>query len=411
MSAFSSVGVLVPDILLPQGCDPARWACIACDQYTSQPEVWEETQTLVGDAPSTLHLVLPEVWLDQAAQRVPRIHQTMRAYAQNVLTRTVHGFVLTERTTQSGSRRGLVLAVDLEEYDYLPGSTSRIRATEGTILSRIPPRMQVRMGALLECPHILMLLDDPQRTLIEPLYEALRGAQPLYDTELMQGCGHLRGWAVTDETLLARAGQALLALDAARGDAPLFAVGDGNHSLASARAAWLELRKTLTPDEARCHPARYALCEVVNLHDESLVFAPIHRLLSGADLPALSSALENAATGEGAPVTLVWAGGERTFRGLPVQVLQPLLDAFLQEHPAEIDYVHGDEAARALGCQPGRCALLLTTLDKFSLFPAIAHGPLPRKAFSMGEANEKRCYYECRLIEYPEIPAFRQEKK
>ena len=399
MTQLSAIGVSVPDILLPQGVDAAKWACIACDQYTSQPEVWLETEKIVGDAPSTLRIVLPEVWLGEADARIPAIHAHMRQYLDTVLTRTVHGFILTVRTTQSGCRKGLMLAIDLEQYDFSAGSRSRVRATEGTILSRIPPRQKVRRGAPLESPHVMLLIDDKHRTLIEPLYEKLHGTSPLYDAELHQDMGHLTGWAVQDEADLAAVQDALLALDAARGDAPLFAVGDGNHSLATAKACWEELKPTLSPAEREEHPARYALVEVVNLYDDALTFAPIHRVLTGSDPEELRPLLREASDGSSACATLVTPQGEETFPGLPVHVLQPLLDDYLAAHPAaSIDYVHGDEAARTLGGRPDSCALLLTTLDKLSLFPAVARGPLPRKAFSMGQANEKRCYFECRAL-------------
>ena len=399
MTQLSAIGVSVPDILLPQGVDAAKWACIACDQYTSQPEVWLETEKIVGDAPSTLRIVLPEVWLGEADARIPAIHAHMRQYLDTVLTRTVHGFILTVRTTQSGCRKGLMLAIDLEQYDFSAGSRSRVRATEGTILSRIPPRQKVRRGAPLESPHVMLLIDDKHRTLIEPLYEKLHGTSPLYDAELHQDMGHLTGWAVQDEADLAAVQDALLALDAARGDAPLFAVGDGNHSLATAKACWEELKPTLSPAEREEHPARYALVEVVNLYDDALTFAPIHRVLTGSDPEELRPLLREASDGSSACATLVTPQGEETFPGLPVHVLQPLLDDYLDAHPAAtIDYVHGDEAARTLGGRPDSCALLLTTLDKLSLFPEVARGPLPRKAFSMGQANEKRCYFECRAL-------------
>ena len=399
MTQLTAIGVCVPDILLPQGVDAAKWACIACDQYTSQPEVWLETEKIVGDAPSTLRIVLPEVWLDEADARIPAIHAHMRQYLSTVLTRSVHGFILTARTTQSGCRKGLMLAIDLEQYDFSQGSRSRVRATEGTILSRIPPRQKVRRGAPLESPHVMLLIDDRECTLIEPLYDRLHTAQPLYDAELHQDMGHLTGWAVQDAEGLAAVENALLALDAARGDAPLFAVGDGNHSLATAKACWEELKPTLSPEAQANHPARYALVEVVNLSDPALTFAPIHRVLTGVDPEALRPLLRAACNGSGACATLVTPQGEETFPGLPVHVLQPLLDAYLADHPdAAIDYVHGDDAARALGQRPGSCSLLLTTLDKLALFPAVALGPLPRKAFSMGQANEKRCYFECRAL-------------
>lgn len=399
-ASLFNIGVLIPDLLLPENADARKWACIACDQYTSQPEIWDAIDAEVGAAPSTLRLILPETQLPDAPVRVPEIQKTMEAYARDVLTRRLHGFVLTARTTPAGCRKGLMLAVDLEQYDYSAGSASRIRATEGTILSRIPPRMQVRRGALLESPHIMLLADDKARTLIEPLYEKLHARAPLYDTELMQNWGHLTGWAVTDPDDLAAAERALLTLDQARGDAPLFAVGDGNHSLATAKAVWEELKPSLTPEQRETHPARWALCEVVNLYDEALVFAPIHRVLTNVpDASELLAALSAASDGSDAQAEFVAPGVSRVLAGLPVEALQPALDDYLSAHPGvSIDYVHGDDAARALGRRPGCCALLPDVLDKLRLFPSVAHGPLPRKAFSMGQASEKRCYFECRRI-------------
>ena len=355
-ASLFDIGVLIPDLLLPENADARKWACIACDQYTSQPEIWDAIDAEVGAAPSTLRLILPETQLPDAPVRVPEIQKTMEAYARDVLTRRLHGFVLTARTTPAGCRKGLMLAVDLEQYDYSAGSASRIRATEGTILSRIPPRMQVRRGALLESPHIMLLADDKART--------------------------------------------LMTLDQARGDAPLFAVGDGNHSLATAKAVWEELKPSLTPEQRETHPARWALCEVVNLYDEALVFAPIHRVLTNVpDASELLAALSAASDGSDAQAEFVAPGVSRVLTGLPVEALQPALDDYLSAHPGvSIDYVHGDDAARALGRRPGCCALLPDVLDKLRLFPSVAHGPLPRKAFSMGQASEKRCYFECRRI-------------
>lgn len=399
MQKLNAIGITIPEILLPEGCDQAKWACIACDQYTSQPEVWLEAEAIVGDAPSTLRIVLPEVWLNDADARIPGVHAAMREYLAHVLTRKINGFILTARTTQSGCRKGLVLAIDLEQYDYSKGSKSRVRATEGTILSRIPPRQKVRRGAPLESPHIMLLIDDKDRTVIEPLFDALSSTAPEYDAQLYQNMGRLTGWAVTDAALLEKTADALCALDAGRGDAPLFAVGDGNHSLATAKACWEEIKAGLTAEEMENHPARFALVEVVNLYDEALAFEPIHRVIVGADNAALLSLLKDAQTDVNAPVTFITKEGEVQLQGLPVHVLQPLLDEYLAAHPeAEIDYVHGDDAARTLGSKEGACSLLLTTLDKLQLFPAVALGPLPRKSFSMGEANEKRCYYECRAL-------------
>ena len=382
-ASLFDIGVLIPDLLLPENADARKWACIACDQYTSRPEIWDAIDAEVGAAPSTLRLILPETQLPDAPVRVPEIQKTMEAYARDVLTRRLHGFVLTARTTPAGCRKGLMLAVDLEQYDYSAGSASRIRATEGTILSRIPPRMQVRRGALLESPHIMLLADDKARTLIEPLYEKLHARAPLYDTELMLDWGHLTGWAVTDPDDLAAAERALLALDQARGDAPLFAVGDGNHSLATAKAVWEELKLSLTPEQRETHPARWALCEVVNLYDESLRFEPIHRLLRGEGLDA------------------VWRrAAERGVQldGGDVRQVQPFLDETL-DPSVQVDYIHGDKETVALGQKPGQLGLLLQVVGKHELFALVSrYGALPRKSFSMGEADEKRCYLEAKSI-------------
>lgn len=406
-------------LLLPAPeVDPALWACVACDQYTSQPEYWRQAEALVGDQPSALRLILPEVDLDKAAVRVPEIHRAMRDYlARGVLAAGVtDGFILTERVTESGARVGLVVLIDLEGYDYHAGSHTPVRATEGTILERIPPRLAVRRGAALELSHVLMLIDDPAKTVVEPVYARRDRLTKLYDFPLMLGGGHLRGYAVTERAELETVFAALRALKARLEGDLLFAVGDGNHSLATAKAYWEELKPALTEAERETHPARFAMVELENIHDGALIFEPIHRVVYGADGDALRMDLQAYAEAKGWSLSAGEGGqtvdmvyGDKTVRlsvggspsPLAVGTLQAFLDDWLPRHPAaKLDYVHGDDTARALARQADTIAFLLPALDKFELFPAVEKlGALPRKTFSMGEAHEKRYYMEARRLE------------
>ena len=394
------------DILLPAAeIDLKRWAVVAVDQYTSQPEYWREVERAVGDAPSTLRLTLPEIYLSESDARIPAMQARMRTYlADGTLTPAVQGgYILVERTTETGVRLGLMACLDLEAYDYAIGSRSPIRATEGTVLERVPPRVRIRRGAALELPHILMLLDDPACRVIEPLYESRAALANLYDFELMQGGGHLRGWRVDGEAAR-RVEAALDAVAAACGDLFL-AVGDGNHSLAAARAYWLELRETVPEAERANHPARYALAEIENLHCPAIQFEPVHRVLTGVDPSALLAAWEAALpeSGERFRLTAVSRGVERSygFAQHPLRALQEFLDAYLAAHPeASIDYIHGDDVLRRLADRPDALGLLLCGFAKSDLFPYVEKwGALPRKTFSMGHAHEKRYYFEARKIE------------
>ena len=398
------------EILLPRrGVDLTKWAVVACDQFTAQPEYWRQAEALVGQACSTLRLTLPEAWLDEREARIPAIHAAMREYlADGTLVPAVRdGFVLVERRTPAGVRPGLVAALDLEAYDFRPGSRSLIRATEGTVLERVPPRVRVRAGAPVELPHVMMLIDDPRRTVIEPLLARRDSLRPLYDFELMLGGGHLRGWAVEG----ADAAAVFAAVDAlnTRSEGLLYAVGDGNHSLAAAKQCWLDIRKDLTPEQRERHPARWALVELVNLACPALVFEPIHRLLTGVEPAALMEEYraylrENGADeGEGDDLIAFGAGGEWRFRSAqhPLRLLQAFLDGWLARHPeAAIDYIHGEAALRGLvGERPDALGIMPRSFDKGELFGYIRRfGALPRKTFSMGEAQEKRCYLEARRI-------------
>ena len=397
-------------ILLPRdGVAPEKWAVVACDQFTAQPEYWRQADALVGDAPSTLRLILPEAWLAEGEARIPAIHAAMAKYlADGTLETAVQdGFVLVERDTPAGARPGLVVALDLEAYDYNPGSASLIRATEGTVLERVPPRARIRAGAPVELPHVMMLIDDPGMTVIEPLLARRTALRPLYDFELMMGGGHLRGWAVEGEAVRG----VFDAIDAlnAKADGLLYAVGDGNHSLAAARKCWLEIRDTL-PAEARAnHPARFALVELVNLACPALVFEPIHRALFGVNPSELMDAYRDALRADGADmgegddlVAFDAAGHTWRFKSAehPLARLQAFLDGWLADHPgARIDYIHGEAALRSLVNRPDALGLMPRPFDKSELFAAIRrHGVLPRKTFSMGEATEKRYYMEARGI-------------
>ena len=419
---FSAVGIRPAHLLLPAaGVAPETWACVACDQYTSQPEFWQEADRLVGEAPSTLRLVVPECYLHEAETRIPQIHRTMEEYLQSgiLVQPEAPCMVLMERTTESGTRHGLVCAVDLEAYDFT-GEKSLIRPTEETVTARLPARMAVRREALVETGHVMLLIDDPEDTVLGGLRRRLAGQPYDYDFDMMQDLGHLRGRRVTDDALLQGVGEALAALKDALGEDPLlFAVGDGNHSLASAKAHWMQVKQTLPEAEQATHPARYAMAEIVNIHDPALKFEPIHRVLTHVEETDLLLAWTGWCRAQGMILQPDAPGDERdqvfpfvTERGetemcifgpvppLPVANLQAFLDAYLADHPeVEIDYIHGDDVLRRLASAPGCAGFLLPALDKFAFFRAInALGTLPRKTFSMGHAHEKRCYYECRRI-------------
>ena len=411
------------DILLPKVEDLHRWSVVACDQYTSQPEYWQQVHELVGQAPSTLALTLPEVYLGtpEAEGYIRSIVETMQRYLdEGLFTEYPHRFLYIERTLQSGVvRHGLVGMVDLEQYDYRAGSKSRIRATEGTVLSRIPPRVAVRKDAPLELPHVMLLIDDPTHSVIEPLAGRKGELEQAYDFDLMQQGGHIAGYLVPEPL----AQQLRAALDRL-GDQDVFeqkyglpgepvlqyAVGDGNHSLATAKACYEALREQLPPEELRRHPARYALVELVDLHDDALIFEPIHRIVTGVDptqlLDALRTQLAAApGAGEGQQLQVVLGGkAERWHIGHPssnlaVGSLQQFLDDYLAQHGGEVDYIHGDEVLCGLTQQADSVGFLLPAMQKEQLFPTvILDGALPRKTFSMGHACDKRFYLEARRI-------------
>ena len=421
---FAAIGMRPADILLPRNCDMTKWAVVACDQFTSQPEYWEAAEGIVGDAPSTLRLILPESKLNDpdVDRHVADINAAMEDYlARDIFQTYENSIVYIERTQSDGMvRHGLVAAVDLEQYDYTPGSGSLIRATEGTVLERIPPRVRVRKDAPIELPHVMLLIDDPEKTCIEPITAQTGSMEKLYDFELMLRGGHLKGWRLTQGQMDALAGALAGLMDAGaqrekyglQDAAPLlFAVGDGNHSLATAKTCYENLKKVTPESEWANLPARYALVEIVNLHDEALQFEAIHRVVFGVDparfMEEFQRAYPNAyeGKGEGHTMEVVWAGHDGFITvpdpavQLPVGTLQNFLDAYLKAHGGEVDYIHGDEVTRELGSKPGNMGFLLPAMGKDQLFKTVmADGVLPRKTFSMGHAEDKRYYVEGRKI-------------
>jgi len=439
---YSKVGLQVPNILLPNDqIDFRSWAVIACDQYTSDRAYWQRLAQQLDGSPSTLNMIFPEVYLEDADadERIAAINRAMEQYlADGSLVEQQPGFILVDRkTSEVPSRKGLVVALDLEQYDYNKGAQSLIRATEGTILDRLPPRIKVRRNAPIELPHIMVLIDDPRHTVIEPLFN--EELETVYDFDLLAGGGHLRGYRVDQPALIEQVVAALEALadpenyhgrydcdDAVM----LYAMGDGNHSFATAKAIWERLKAdTENPEEVMAHPARFALVELVNLHDSGLEFEAIHRVLFNVDPAALRHQLEGFLADQGTPVRLHPCpdlGSAETlaaelpghvfvavFGGqfmacqvadpkltLPVATLQEFLDAYLAAHPAvKVDYIHGTGPVSELGSRADGAGFYLPAISKNDLFRTIVHdGALPRKTFSMGEADEKRYYLECRKI-------------
>ena len=410
------------DILLPKsGTDLTKWSVVACDQYTSQPEYWNETEKIVGGAPSTLDLILPEVYLENSdvAQRIEKIHESMKKYiADGLFDEYKNSMIYVERMTADGMRAGLVGMIDLEEYDYRKGSTSSVRATEATVVERIPPRIKVRNGAPLELPHIMILIDDGAETVIEPLTAKKSQMKKLYDFDLMQKGGHISGYLLSPEDIAA-ADKALTALgDKAafnkkygldNAEVLLYAMGDGNHSLATAKEYYEQLKRENPDKDLSNHPARYALAEIVNLHSPALRFEAIHRIVEGVDTEKLLSALKSelgASDSDGVQqFTAVVGGNDITINvtkptsNLTVGSLQQFLDKYIKENGGKVDYIHGEDVVRKLAAAPDSIGFLLPDMGKDELFPTvIKDGALPRKTFSMGHAEDKRFYMECRLI-------------
>ncbi len=440
---FDKIGLQVPEILLPnKDVDLHKWSVVACDQYTSQPDYWAKVAEIAGDAPSTLNVIFPEVFLEDADgdKRIASINNTMQQYLDEgvLVPMEKPGFVLVDRkTSQAPSRKGLVMAIDLEHYDFNKGSQTLIRATEGTIVDRLPPRIKVRQDAAIELPHIMVLIDDPQRTVIEPLFE--KNPQPLYDFELMMDSGHIKGYAIDTPELIQQTVDALTQLadpqvfadkyNAQGRDVLLYAMGDGNHSLATAKAIWEKIKEEADDVQSVMdNPARFALVELVNIHDEGLQFEPIHRVIFNVnpqqllkdmqahfngncsvvrcDNEADMKARAQAASGDNVHIVpfndasgygyIQITNPEYT---LELATIESFLNDYLEKNGGKVDFIHGDDVVNELGVKEGNMGFFFPPISKHSLFKTIIFdGALPRKTFSMGEADEKRFYLEARKI-------------
>lgn len=393
MSIFTAADILIPNLT-----DLSRWSCIACDQFTAQPEYWREVERITGDEPGALKLILPEALLGQVDEGrvIADINSNMRTYVnQNVFNLLPDSFVYVERELSTGAvRRGLIGKLDLECYDWRPGENKPVRATERTVEERLPPRCKLREAASLEMPHIMLFADDRRDTVMNTAHGA--AGEPIYDFELMLGGGRIRGKRLCGAS--AEAVQA--ALDALGGE-PVFATGDGNHSLAAAKLCWEAVKPTLTEAERERHPRRFALCELVNIHDPAMEFEPIHRVITGVDAGELTRrAREYFPGGEGGGLRIVTARGESVINtGLDLAALVESTDELLKSLGGSVDYIHGEASAIEIGKAPNAAALLLPTLDKAELFNSVARrGPYPKKSFSIGSARDKRYYLECRAL-------------
>lgn len=430
-------GIQAAEMLIPsKGVDSKKWAVIACDQYSSEPEYWEKVNKEVGDAPSSLNLIFPECYLEKGNddQIIASINEKMQEYIKSdLLESTGEAFVLIKRTLRSGAERwGLMAVMDLEDYDFNKGSTSLIRATEGTIIDRIPPRLKIRKDAGLELPHIMVLVDDQKAPLIEPLKSAVEGKTPLYQTDLLENSGTLTGYKIDDEALLNQFADSLEVLaDKAAfkktygSDNPLlFAIGDGNHSLATAKTQWENIKKDCCPCSLEDHPARYALVELNTIYDAGIEFEPIHRVVFEADgdqfLKDFSEAFDvdvaDAAEADMAPLAesipedqqfiLITKAGLKKVTvknpdtNLMAGTWQQFADKWLEKNSdAEIDYIHGVESTLTLATKGDNFGIILPNISKATFFETVIRdGSFPRKTFSMGEAHEKRFYFEARKI-------------
>lgn len=432
IEGLKRVGINVADILVPNnGVDLNKWAIVACDQYTSELDYWERVEGFVDGSPSSLHLIYPEIYLEEedGDKRIAKIQSTMEEYLkQGLFDEYSESLFLIERTNVEGvSRWGLLVALDLELYDYNNDSKTPIRATEGTILDRIPPRQAIRREAPLELPHILVLLNDPERTIIEPLISLSDSLPKVYDFSLMEGGGHIRGFQIKSDALYTQLGEAFTKLETKLDphNPLMYAMGDGNHSLATAKACWEELKQQLPPAEQENHPARWALVELENIYDNGLLFEPIHRILfncphelfleelnrhcklaqfeSVASVTEMEKRLEDQSLqrfgyvdSEGFKVATLECPEVSIVAGTLQHVIDNLLES---KQGVTVDYVHGEEITTTLGSQEGNIGLLLPAIDKYTFFNTIIEdGALPRKTFSMGEAQEKRFYLEARKI-------------
>ncbi len=412
-NAFKSADILIPK----KNVDMNKWSVIACDQYTSEPEYWNETEKTVGDAPSTLRITLPEIYLEDnnVSERIENIHRNMEKYLEeNIFDEYKNALVYVERTQNNGIiRQGIVGKIDLEEYSYEKGSTSQVRATEATVIERIPPRVKIRKNASLELPHIMILIDDEKKNIIEPLSALSENMQKLYDFELMQNGGKIKGYLIPEDVqknIFAELDE-LGEYNHGLKDVPelLYAMGDGNHSLATAKEYYESLKRENPDKDFSNHPARYALVEIVNLHSPALQFEAIHRIVTDTDTEKLIADMNEflEITEKPSEQSFSYIIGKtekkvyigKTCSNLTVGSLQSFLDKWLKENGGKIDYIHGADTLRTLVENKGGIGFVLPDMNKNQLFPTvIKDGALPRKTFSMGHAEDKRFYIECRKI-------------
>lgn len=383
---FEKLGVRIPNIILPKNkADFPKYAVLACDQYAAQPEYWEKVRSFVGEAPSTLHMTLPEAWLLCGDRDFGKRADCMEKYlSKGIIEETGEGFIFTERDTPDGTRFGLVAAFDLEQYDYNPGTDKLIKVTEMTDITRVAPRVEIRKNAVLELPHVLMLVIDKKDRLMEMLRKECSALPKIYDFDLMEGGGHIRGTKIETEELYQKIADILFEIFEENGKTFSFAMGDGNHSFATAKCFWEELKKNLTPEEQKNHPARFCLAEIINLYDEAMPYESMNRLLSGVAEP------EKALSEMGIDLN-----------NLPsLQELQPILDRWLESHPeAKIEYVHDADTCEKLGKEPGCIAFCYREFDRDSVLEIIKKNSVfVRKSFAMGHPYEKRYYLEGRRI-------------
>ena len=410
------------NILLPKDVDMTKWSVVACDQYTSEPEYWKEVEKEVGSSPSTLNLILPELYLEDTdvEDRIKKINKTMEEYLdESMFNEYKDTMIYLERTQKDGKvREGLMAMVDLEDYSYEKGSQTLIRATEKTVIERIPPRLKVRENASLELPHIMILIDDEKKNIIESLKDKVTSEDVVYDFDLMENGGHIKGYKLSDEVIngIESGLESLMDKDyfekkynVKNKGVLLFAMGDGNHSLATAKANYENLKKTMSEDEYLNNPARYALVEVVNLHSPALEFEPIHRVIFNTDVNNLIEELykyyDINEDGDGEYFELVTKYFDKRLyisnpkSNIAVGSIQIFLDDYLKDHSGKLDYIHGDETTRSMGSEEGNVGILFEAMPKEELFrTVILDGALPRKTFSMGHSYDKRYYLEARKI-------------
>ena len=410
------------NILIPKNVDMHKWSVVACDQYTSEPDYWNEVKNIVGKSPSTLNLTLPETYLEDedVEERIKSINENMKKMIdEDLFTEYKDSMIYLERTQNDGKiREGLMGIVDLEDYSYEVGSGTLIRATEKTVIERIPPRMKVRENALLELPHIMILIDDEKKEIIENLKNKVTDNDIVYDFDLMQKGGHIKGYKLDNDTInevitklesIADKDYFEKKYDVKDKGILLFAMGDGNHSLATAKACYEKLKSTMSEKEYLNHPARYALVELVNLHSSALEFEAIHRVLFDVDVNDLINNLYNYyeinETGEGQKFELITKDMDKTLyiknpkSNIPVGSIQIFLDEYLKSHKGKIDYIHGEDTTKELASKENNLGIIFDAMSKNDLFKTvILDGALPRKTFSMGHSNDKRFYLEARKI-------------